>query len=189
MSRNFMLLAILAFLLPGRYAVAQNIFVKILDQNGNLIEGESIDNRHANEIDALSFGQENTSCASNTGGGGGQTTCSGKAGHFIFNMNANKSLPLLDKALFSGASMRSVDIVFRKGGANPTEYYKIHLETVLVTHVTNSGDTPAPPIAIQVELDAAKMGWTYIPQKADGSAGTPVKFGWDVTKNSEWTAF
>lgn len=187
MSKFFTLVAIIGLLLPGKLVTAQNIFVKILDKSGTLIAGESTDARHPNEIDATSFGQENTSCATNIGAGGG--VCSGKPGHFIFNMNLNKSLPPLNKALFTGAALTSVDIVFRRAGGLQMEYYKLRLESVFVTHVTNSNDGTSTPTGVQVELDAARMGWTYIPQNPDGTSGTPLKFGWDITKNLEWTGF
>ena len=169
MKKIFTLLsATLLFLSFSNPSNAQ-IFVKIIDNAGNQINGESIDARHANEINATTFGQENTGCASAAGGGGGGgggTSCGGTAGHFIFNMNINASVPVLDGHVFFGTHLISADIVFRKSGSG-TEYYKIHLESVVVSHVTNSVD-PAGLITIQVELAAEKMGWTYTPQDANG---------------------
>jgi len=47
--------------MSGLFSTAQTtIFVKILDQDGTQLIGESIAARHPNEIIATSFGQENT---------------------------------------------------------------------------------------------------------------------------------
>jgi type VI protein secretion system component Hcp len=183
MKRIIPLLSATLLCLSFSNASKAQIFVKLIDGAGNLINGESIDARHANEINATTFGQENTGCAVSAGGGGGGAACGGTAGHFIFNMNINASVPVLDGAVFLGTHLRSADIVFRK---RDLEYYKIHLESVVVSHVTNSVD-PTGLITIQVELAADKMGWTYTPQDATGAPGTPVKFGWNALTRSAWS--
>lgn len=183
MKRTFTLLSsILLFLSFSPTSKAQ-IFVKLLDGSGNLINGESTDARHKDEITATSFGQENTGCTVSTSGTG-SGACGGTAGHFIFNMSINRSLPVLDQALFQGTQLKSADIVFRK---TTTEYYKIHLESVAVSHVTNSMDASSTVVTVQVELAADKIGWTYYPQSADGTIGTPVKFGWNTLTRSTWS--
>ncbi|HEY4289583.1 MAG TPA: type VI secretion system tube protein Hcp [Puia sp.] len=185
MKRIFTLLSTALLFLVFSTASKAQIFVKLVDGSGNTINGESTDAKHPNEINATTFGQENTGCAGNVGSGsGGGASCGGTAGHFIFNMNVNASLPLLDQAVFAGTHLRSADIVFRKA---TQEYYTIHLESVMISHVTNSVDPTTGAIAVQVELAADKMGWTYNPQKADGAPGTPVKFGWDATTRSAWS--
>ena len=186
MKRVFTILSATLLFLSFSNASKAQIFVKIIDGSNNQIDGESLDAKHPKEINATTFGQENTGCASTPVGSGGGTACGGTVGHFIFNMNLNASVPLLNKALFSGTHLRSADIVFRKSGGAGTEYYKIHLESVTISHVTNSID-PGGLITVQVELAANKMGWTYIPQDQTGAPGTPVKFGWDTTTRSVWS--
>jgi type VI protein secretion system component Hcp len=94
-------------------------------------------------------------------------------------MGINQSLTYLKKALFTGTAMKSADITFMKQtGSSTVDYYKIHLDNVYITHVTNSVDNSLQPV-FQVELDAAKITWTNSYQKPDGSY-TPVSFGWDV---------
>jgi type VI secretion system Hcp family effector len=185
MKRIITLLSATLLCLSFSNASKAQIFVKLLDASGNLINGESTDARHAKEITATTFGQENTGCAINAGGAGGGT-CGGTAGHFIFNMNINASLPILDQAVFLGTHLKSADIVFRKT-TNLEEYYKIHLESVVISHVTNSADLTTGPITIQVELAADRMGWTYYPQTPSGQLGTPVKFGWNAQTRSTWS--
>jgi len=166
------------------------IFVKIVDANGTLIRGESTDKAHPEEIVAVSYGQDNTGCTINLSGGGGIGSCGTNMGNFIFNMNGDKSLPLLNQALFMGRPLKSVDIVFRKtiGGAQPVEYFKVHLETVSIAHITNSFDNTTNLLA-QVTLSATKAGWTYIAIKPNGTTDTPVKWGWDASQRAPWTNF
>jgi type VI secretion system Hcp family effector len=166
------------------HSQVSEIFVKVIDATGTQIIGGSTVAAHPNEIITTSFGQENINCSTITGG----SPCSGKPGHFIFNMITDKSIPLLKKALYNTEHLISIDIVFRKIGATPFEYYKIRLENVIITHITDAGDLSTGS-KNQVEVDAAKFGWTYIMQKSDGSPDTPVKFGWDITTNTAWTGF
>jgi type VI secretion system Hcp family effector len=175
----------LLFAIPA-FAQTTTIFVKIIDANGNQIKGESMDANHKDEIIAESFGQDNTGCAVGSG------SCGGTLGNFIFNMNGDKSLPLLNQALFSGTQLRSVDIVFRKtftNSLNPVEYFKVHLETVSIVHVTNSlGESANAPLLSQVALSAAKAGWTYTAVRQNGP-DSPVKWGWDAIQKLPWLSF
>ena len=181
---TFFLLAFLLFYI-GAHAQGYSIFVKIIDANGKQINGEVADKGYENQIAATNFGQENINCTTVTGG----APCSGKSGRFIFNMVINKSLPLLKKALFSTEHLTSIDIIFRKpGSSTPFTYYKIRLENVIVTHITDAADL-INSVKNQVELDAARFGWTYIYQSANGGTDTPIKFGWDIISNTEWTGF
>lgn len=179
----FMLCTIL-----GRSVMAQStIFVKLTQGNGEIIKGGSTAKGHTDEIIATAFGQENTGCTGNVaGGGGGGSACKGKMGHFIVNMVINEALPLLNKALFMGTALKSADIVFVKNSEDLFQYYTIHMETIYVTHVTNSTENNASLPNVQFELDAAKTTWTFTPQKNDGTAGTPVTFGWDAVRNTSF---
>jgi type VI secretion system Hcp family effector len=181
----------IALLCTGSVFAQSDIFVKIIDGSGALIKGASTDKTHPDEIMAVSYGQDNTGCPI-TAGGGGTGACNANLGNFIFNMTGDKSLPLLNQALFTNNVLHSVDIVFRKataGGATQSiEYYKVHLETVSITHITNSYDNAGSLLA-QVTLSAAKAGWTYTGQKASGAPDTPVKWGWDITRRAPWTSF
>jgi type VI secretion system Hcp family effector len=175
----------LLFAIPA-FAQTTTIFVKIIDANGNQIKGESMDANHKDEIIAESYGQDNTGCAVGVG------SCGGTLGNFIFNMNGDKSLPFLNQALFSGTPLRSVDIVFRKASSLPStiEYFKVHLETVSIVHVTNSlGDAANAPLLVQVALSAAKAGWTYTALRSNGTPDSPVKWGWDAIPKLPWSSF
>lgn len=184
MKKSLLYLLFLLFNFTSVHSQVIEIFVKVIDASGTQINGESADIKHLNEIVTTSFGQENINCSTITGG----APCAGKPGHFIFNMGISKSLPLLKKALYNTEHLTSIDIVFRKSGGAPFEFYKIRLENVIVTHITDAADITSS-VKNQVEVDAARFGWTFIPQKSDGSGDIPVKFGWDITSNIVWTGF
>lgn len=158
---------------------AQDIFVKVIDGSGTLLEGESLDRSHPNEIIASSYGQQSSGCVA------GGIPCRATTGNFIFNMSMSKPVNLLRKSMYLAAPLRSVDIVFRKAGASLFEYYKIHLENVLVTGISE-GVSAGSINEMQISLDPQKFHWTYIPQSASGTAGTPVKFGYDKSSNTEF---
>ena len=175
-SLSFMLLVTSVTSVFGQ----SNIYVKITDNQGNVINGESTSSTHKNEIQAVSFGQENTGCTAQ-GAGGGSGSCKAIAGHFIFNMYINQSVIALNQALFNGTHLLGADIVFEKPGTNNYAYYKIHLDDVTVLHITNSIDNQTTP-TVQVELNARRITWTYTPQNGNGTPGTPVSFGYDAGK-------
>lgn len=158
---------------------AQDIFVKVIDGSGTLLEGESLDRSHPNEIMASSYGQQSSGCVA------GGIPCRATTGNFIFNMSISKPVNLLRKSMYLAAPLKSVDIVFRKAGASLFEYYKIHLENVLVTGISESIASGSIN-EMQISLDPQKFHWTYIPQSASGTAGTPVKFGYDKASNTEF---
>lgn len=158
---------------------AQDIFVKVLDGSGTLLEGESLDRSHPHEIIASSYGQQSSGCVA------GGIACRATTGNFIFNMSMGKPVNLLRKSMYLAAPLKSVDIVFRKAGASLFEYYKIHLENVLVTGISE-GVSVGSINEMQISLDPQKFHWTYIPQSASGAAGTPVKFGYNKLTNTEF---
>lgn len=81
------------------------------------IDGESQDDRHAKEIDVLSFswGESNTGGVAHGGGGG-----AGKVSmqDFHFTMKLNKASPLLARACATGQHIKSAVLTCRKAGGS-----------------------------------------------------------------------
>jgi type VI protein secretion system component Hcp len=181
-------IALFVFLAAGNLASAQNIYIKATDQNGSPIQGEVTAKNFAGDIAASSFGQDNSACSPNGTGG----VCKPTLGHFIFNMTIDKSLVTLNKLLFTGLSMKTIDFIFTKNagtGGTPVEYYRVHLELAAIVHITNAIDGSGAAPTAQVELAAVRSGWTYTPINPTGAPGTPVKFGWDSNANAQWMNF
>lgn len=149
------------------------------------IDGESTDAAHKDSIEVMSFSFGATQTGSLASGGGGG---SGKVQFqdFHFTENTSKASPKLFLACASGQHIKKAQLFCRKAGGDqkPLEFMKIELEDVLVSSVQHSGhggDLPTESIS----LNFAKIMFTFIPQNADGSAGSPVSAGWDVKANKK----
>ena len=101
----------------------------------------------------------------------------------------DKALNPLRRAMYKGDPLDKVEVVFVKSGANGFVYYKMQLEDVRISSISDAASTGGGNNTVQIEFSPTKFGWTYIPQNPNGSVGTPVKFGWDSGSNQEWTAF
>lgn len=159
---------------------SQEIFIKIINPN---IEGESMGRLHENEIQALRYAQEATSCGiSNAGTGGG--VCKITTSSFAFDLNMDKAVIGLRSAMYKNTHIEKVVITFRKPGTSPFEYYKIILANVVISKLTDA--TNGTSNQFQVQFSAEKYFWISIPQNRNGGAGTPISFGWDSVNNKEW---
>ena len=177
--KKFVILSLLLISISNiSNAQTYTIFVKILDNNNTLLAGESVDAAHPNEIIALSTGQTSTLCSPTQ-------SCGVASGNFIFNMDITKAINPLKKSMYLNLHLNSVDLVFRKNGASPFEYYKIHMENVTVASVAETA-SPSAPNTFQIHLDPERFHWSYIPQLVTGNAGTPIKFGWNKLTNTEF---
>jgi type VI secretion system secreted protein Hcp len=158
--------------------MASNIFAKIGD-----IKGESLDAKHKDEIEVLSFSWGVTHAASPTPGGGGG------AGKATFQDLAivhqiDKASPLLLKACATGTHLKDATITHRKAGKPPLEYLIFKLHDILITGVMPSGASGQPETESEtVSLAFAKIDLEYRPQKPDGSLDTAIHFKYDLKTN------
>lgn len=157
--------------------MAMDIFIKIGD-----LKGESVDDKHKDEIQALawSWGMSQSG-TTHAGPGGG----SGKANfqdlsftHFI-----DKVSPNLMIACASGKHFGEALLTVRKAGEKPLEYLKITMTDLIVTSVTTGGSGGEDRLTENVSLNFAKFKVEYTPQKKDGSGDAPVTVGWDIAGN------
>jgi type VI secretion system secreted protein Hcp len=159
--------------------MASVIFAKIGD-----IKGESVDAKHKDEIEVLSFswGVTNTGATAPGGGGGG----AGKATfqdlsivHLI-----DKASPLLMRACATGAHLKDATITHRKAGKRQQEFLIVKMNDVIITGVTHggaSGETGSETVS----LAFAKVDLEYKPQKPDGSLDVGIHFKYDLKANKE----
>jgi type VI secretion system secreted protein Hcp len=158
--------------------MASDIFAKLGD-----IKGESIDDKHKDEIEVLSFSWGVTNADSVISGGGGGT---GKATFhdLIIVHNIDKASPLLMKACATGAHLKEATITHRKAGKGQREYLIVKLNDVIITGVTD-GDASGQPGSETVSLAFAKVDLEYKPQKPDGSLDEGIHFKYDLKANKE----
>jgi len=173
------------------------------------ITGGSVDDKHAGEIECLSFNltteQEG---AGHRGEGGG----AGKAvfHDFSWSCHVDQAFPLLKQHVATGKHAKSAIFTVRQAGGSQQEYMKITFTNVLITEVEIHGGehgawgaTPSKPASgltmvapglpsdtkksaipvVRGRLNFSEVDFEFKPQKADGTLGAATKFGHSVSKN------
>jgi type VI secretion system secreted protein Hcp len=145
------------------------------------IEGESLDAKHKDEIELVSFSWGVT--AQTVGGPGGG---SGKAQLTDIEIakRVDKASPMLFLACASGKHIKDATLTVRKAGKDQLEYLKYKFSDILISGYHESGGGEDVPLDL-VRFNFAKIEISYSPQKPDGSLGPPVKAGWDLKQNKK----
>ena len=160
--------------------MASDIFAKLGD-----IKGESLDNKHKDEIEVLSWswGVSNPADFKGVGGGAG----AGKASFhdLSFTHKIDRASPLLMKACATGVHLKEATITHRKAGKGQQEFLIFKLNDVIITAVADSDSSEADPVE-SVSLTFAKIAVEYRPQKPDGSLDAAVFFKYDVKANKDF---
>ena len=158
--------------------MATDIFAKIGD-----IKGESLDDKHKNEVEVLSWswGVSQSGTMAHGGGGG-----EGKASFndFNFTHHVDKASPVLLKACATGEHIKEATITVRKAGKGQQEYLIIKMNDVIITSVNPSGSDGAST-AESVAMQFSKVDLEYKPQKPDGSLDAGLHFKYDIKGNKE----
>ncbi len=159
--------------------MASDIFAKIGD-----IKGESLDSKHKDEVELLSWSWGVTNAGTMRGGSGGGE---GKAtfNDFSFTHHVDKASPVLLKACATGEHIKEATITVRKAGKGQQEFLIIKMNDIIITSVNPSGGGDAPATAEHVALQFAKVDLEYKPRKADGSLDVGLHFKYDIKGNKE----
>jgi len=158
--------------------MAADIFAKLGD-----IKGESIDDKHKDEIEVLSYswGVSNAgSMGFGTGGGEGKATFQ----DLSFTHKIDKASPVLMQACATGVHLKEATITHRKSGKGQQEYLVIKMNDVIVTGVTHGG-TGSDGSSENVSIAFAKVNVEYKPQKPDGSLDAGIHFKYDLKAQKE----
>jgi len=157
--------------------MAADIFAKLGD-----IKGESIDDKHKDEIEILSvsWGVSNAgSMAFGTGGGEGKATF-----HDLqFLHRYDKASPILMQSCANGTHLKEGVITLRKAGKGQQEYLVFKMNDIIVTAVQPGFANNEP--SESVSLSFAKVAVEYKPQKADGSLDAGIHFKYDIKAQKE----
>jgi type VI secretion system secreted protein Hcp len=157
--------------------MASDIFAKLGD-----IKGESIDDKHKDEIEVLSFSWGVTNAGSmayGTGGGDGKATFH----DLSFVHKIDKASPVLMQACATGVHLKEATITHRKAGKGQQEFLVIKMNDVIVTGVTHGGGSDGH--SENVSLAFAKVNLEYKPQKPDGSLDAGIHFKYDLKAQKE----
>lgn len=157
--------------------MAADIFAKIGD-----IKGESLDNRHRDEIEVLSWSWGLAQSGSISHGG----SVAGKASFhdLSFTHRLDKASPLLMKACATGQRIRESTITMRKAGSGQQDFLIITMNDVIVTGVNLSASDGAAT-AENVTLQFVKVDLEYKPQRPDGSLDAGVHFLFNIKTHEE----
>lgn len=159
--------------------MAVDMFIKIGD-----VKGESVDAKHAGEIDVLAWSwgmsQSGTTHAG-PGAGAGKVNVQ----DLSFTKWVDKSSPALMLACANGKHYKEATLVVRKAGEKPLEYLKMKMSDLIVTSISTGGSGGEDRLTENVTLNFAQVNLDYVPQKADGSGDTPLPMGWDIAKNEK----
>jgi type VI secretion system secreted protein Hcp len=155
--------------------MASDIFAKLGD-----IKGESIDDKHKDEIEVLSFSWGVTNPGSVISGGGGM----GKATFQDLTIvhHIDKASPLLMKACATGTHLKEATITHRKAGRAQQEFLIVKMNDVIITSVIHSG-TNDQLASESVSLAFAKVDLQYKTEKHDGSLDAGIHFKYDLKAN------
>ena len=159
--------------------MASDIFAKIGD-----IKGESLDSKHKDEIEVLSWSWGVTNPAKVGGSGGGGGTGKASFRDLSFTHKLDKASPLLLKGCATGQHLKEATITHRKAGKGQQEFLIIKMDDVLVTAVTEDGSDEGGRLET-VSLAFAKVDLEYRPQKSDGSLDAGIHFKYDIKANKE----
>jgi type VI secretion system secreted protein Hcp len=157
--------------------MASDIFAKLGD-----IKGESIDDKHKDEIEVLSFswGVTNPEVGPpGTGVGAGQATFH----DLTITHKIDKATPGLLRACATGAHLKEATITQRKAGKGQQEYLIVKMDDIVITGVTHGGGIEGVG-SEQVSLAFAKVQFEYRSQRPDGSLD-PVFFKYDLQAHKE----
>ena len=155
--------------------MAADIFAKLGD-----IKGESLDDKHKDEIEVLSWSWGVTNPITFAGSGAGQSKA-----HFhdlSFTHKIDKASPVLMQACATGVHLKEATITHRKAGKGQQEFLVIKMNDVIITAMSESesGDDVSTET---VSLAFAKIDVAYRPQKADGSLDAGIHFKYDLKAN------
>ena len=158
--------------------MAVDIFAKLGD-----IKGESLDSKHKDEIEVLSYSWGVTNAGSmGHGSGGGEGKASFHDLSFVHNVD--KASPVLMQACATGAHLKEATITHRKAGKEQHEYMIVKMNDVIVTGVTHGGSGDSGH-SENVSLSFAKVALEYKPQKPDGSLDAGIFFKYDLKAQKE----
>jgi len=153
-----------------------NYFLKI-----DGIPGESLDAKHKDEIEVLSWSWGESQPAPVSAGGG---AAGGKVamGDLQVTTQTSRASPQLLLACAAGKHLKSAVLTGRKAGRGQAEYLTFSLSDVLVSgYQTGASEAEAPLDSIA--LSFSKIEVSYKQQKADGSLAPAIRVGWDRTTN------
>ena len=161
--------------------MASEIFLKL-----DGIEGESKKSGAEDWIEIASFsnGASNpSSVSSGTGSGAGKVDLSSLSLH----KQVDKASPKLFLNCCNGTHIANGQMIVREstGGETTQTFYQYDMKEVFIDNITwgavSNGGKPSETLS----LSCKSLQITYTPQSTDGSLGSKIVAGWDVSTNKK----
>ncbi len=184
MKKTLLALLISQALFFSTNAFSQNsIFLKVVS-DGVPFKGGSTVKGYENQIEVLSFSDGFKGCDAQSAGAKttDRSACLVSYAGFSLALPLSLAATSFQVAQLQSKMITSADLVMVKmSGSAPIEYYKIHMEDIMVSSfsVAAGGDSPT----ISVELRPTKIAWKITTQNAAGGPGASSSTGWDFATN------
>jgi type VI secretion system secreted protein Hcp len=150
--------------------MAFDAFIKIGD-----IKGESLDAKHKDEIEVLSFSWGVIQGSQQGGRATGRAAGRADVQDFTIVKRLDKASPLLFAAACHGDHFTEAIFTARKVGEVAVEFYKITMSDVLISSVRPGGSAGSETLPLEeVSLNFGALKIEFTPQDATGKPGTPV---------------
>jgi type VI secretion system secreted protein Hcp len=146
------------------------------------IQGESVDDKHKNEIQIMSWswGASNVSSVAGTGGSG-----AGKADLSDLSVMAyfDKSTPKFFKSVCKGDHIPTGTLTATKGGADKP-YLKVDFKELFVTSLQLSASSEIPTVSISFSYNEIKLDYSQQDEKGNLTSTGAVTYNTKQNKLS-----
>ena len=158
--------------------MAVDMFIKVGD-----IKGESVDSKHKDSIDVLSWSWGlSQSGTTHTGGGGGAGKVSVHDLSFTHYLDA--ASPNLFLACCDGSHYDDALLTVRKAGKEALEYLKISMKEVIVTSISTGGSGGEDRSDRERHRSTlARSSSSTRPRTRQGKGGGAITGAWNIAEN------
>jgi type VI secretion system secreted protein Hcp len=162
--------------------MAMEIFLQLAG-----ITGESQKTGAVGQIEVFSFSNgasNHGSSGAGTGSGAGKVSLS----EISIMKQLDSSTPNLFLACCQGTHIATGTMIVREstGGTNPQIYYQYDLTEVFINSIQWSGSeggSGKPSESVSMSFKSIQI--TYTPQNEDGTLGSAIEVGWNVSLNAK----
>lgn len=175
MRKMYPLLFSAVFIFISSSSFAQiTMYMKALDNNGNILDGGSTAPGHSKEIELLAWSNGLSNC--------GNPNCTNLQ-DFSFTANFSKATITAKQLLLQTSLMQSVDVYFRKAGAT-FDYIRIRMENVMVSSVSDGGSGGEASFTVNITFSPKKIAWQFTAPNGSGGSGQKTQTGWNFDTNT-----